>query len=197
MTIKAIINPSSGNWQLDSAPNEVEAEYDDEMTDLGDGDFDLEDYPDDPTPEDVLAGRFVLLTEENDLIKFNGQTYLSMDRFAGVIDQFALSALELINNIKSQLGDSEQERLSLSKSIGQVSAMFEMVKSMAMESPARTVGFLPLAIAATILDISEDRLRHLCYESKIASQKQGKAIFFRPEWISDYIKSGEHRRKLI
>jgi 3-phosphoshikimate 1-carboxyvinyltransferase len=81
--------------------------------------------------------------------------------------------------------------------------MFEMVKSMAMESPARTVGFLPLAIAATILDISEDRLRHLCYESKIASAQVKSAMILaalRSDGVCTYYEpelSRDHTERML
>lgn len=59
------------------------------------------------------------------------------------------------------------------------------------------VNFLPLKEVAKLLDLSEDRVRHLYYESKIAGTKCGKNLYFKPEWISEYIQSGEHRKKLL
>jgi len=58
-------------------------------------------------------------------------------------------------------------------------------------------GYIPLTEAAKLLDLSQDRLRHLYYGSKIAATKQGKGLYFKPEWISEYVRSGEHRKKLL
>ncbi|HSQ42663.1 MAG TPA: hypothetical protein VLM37_10325, partial [Fibrobacteraceae bacterium] len=69
------------------------------------------------------------------------------------------------------------------------------LESMQISTPPLS-GFIPISNASRELDLSEDRVRHLCYQRRIKFIKQGKGLYFRPEWISEFIKSGDYSPNL-
>jgi aryl carrier-like protein len=70
------------------------------------------------------------------------------------------------------------------------------LETLATRDVQEQVGMFPISQAALALDLSEERVRHLCYKSKIANITKGKIRYFRPEWVADYILSGKYQKKL-
>lgn len=104
--------------------------------------------------------------------------------------------LERLNN---NLTESEQKRLQLGDALAGLSQHLTTINRVEekIDMIDNGIGFIAIERAATSLNLSVERLRHLCYENKIAFIRQGKTIYFRPEWLKEYLQSGEYHKKLI
>jgi|GEM_PF-3785855 len=95
-----------------------------------------------------------------------------------------------LGRVQADLATSERKRLELADAV-------QSIKRIEDKLDQDGIGLMPIDRAASAIGLSTDRLRHLCYANKVAHVKQGKTLYFRAEWLAEYIKSGDYQKKLI
>ena len=103
------------------------------------------------------------------------------------------------NEIIRTQSDLVDQRVGIHHSFDRISQQLSAIKRIEdkIDQQGNGIGLLPIEVAAPAIGKSVERVRHLCYENKIANVKKGNSLYFRPEWLADYIQSGEYHKKLI